>query len=181
MTMKSTRHTRSSITQSQVRDLTSCQPLRSSATKPRAASLLTIAGTRSVARKAALTRKVAPSTAIAPPAPMSATRVPATAGPTIQPKLSLMPMSALACWRLGAGTICGRMAPAAGLKNASAAPWQAASTASCQICAVPVSSSAAPVSCTAARTRSLATMIAPRGSLSAHTPPTSASRTSGML
>ena len=122
MTMNSTRHTRSSITQSQVRDLTSCQPLRSSTKKPCAASVFTIAGTRRVARNAALTRKVAPSTAMAPPAPMSATRVPATAGPTIQPKLSLMPMSALACWSLSAGTICGRMAPAAGRKKASAAP-----------------------------------------------------------
>ena len=67
------------------------------------------------------------------------------------------------------------MAPAAGRKNASAAPWHAASTASCQICAVPVSSSTAPVICTAARTRSLVIMRAARGSLSAHTPPTSAS------
>ena len=73
------------------------------------------------------------------------------------------------------------MAPAAGRKNASAAPCRAASTASCQICAVPVSSSTAPVIWTAARTRSLAIMSAARGSLSAHTPPTSASRTSGML
>ncbi len=87
-----------------------------------AASVWTIAGTRSVARKAALTRKVAPSMAIAPPAPMIATSTPATAGPTIQPKLSLMPMSAFACCSRGAGTICGKMAPAAGRKNASAAP-----------------------------------------------------------
>ena len=71
MTMNSTRHTRSSITQSQVRDLTSRQPLRSSAKKPRAALGLEHAGTCSVARNAALTRKVAPSMAMAPPAPMT--------------------------------------------------------------------------------------------------------------
>ena len=65
MTMKRTRQTRSNITQSQVRDLTSYQPLRSSAMKPRAASDLTTAGTRSAARKAALTRNVALSTAMA--------------------------------------------------------------------------------------------------------------------
>ena len=119
--------------------------------------------------------------AIAPPGPMTATSTPATAGPTIQPKLSLMPISAFACCSWDGGTICGRMAPAAGRKNASAAPWKAASTASCQICAVPVSSNTAAVICTAARTRSLVIMRAARGSLSAHTPPTSASRTSGML
>ncbi len=117
--------------------------------------------------------------AIAPPGPMTATSTPATAGPTIQPKLSLMPIRAFACCNCDGGTICGRMAPAAGRKNASAAPWKAASTASCQICAVPVSSSTAAVICTAARTRSLVIMRAARGSLSAHTPPTSASRTSG--
>src|SRR5665647_3156750 len=69
MTMQRTRQPRSSITQSQVRDFTSCQPSRSSTTKLLAASLRAMAGTRRAARKAALTRKVAPSTAMAPPAP----------------------------------------------------------------------------------------------------------------
>src|SRR5665648_435515 len=150
MTMQRTRQPRSSITQSQVRDFTSCQPSRSSTTKLLAASLRAMAGTRRAARKAALTRKVAPSTAMAPPAPITATSVPATAGPTIQPKLSLRPMRALACWSLSAGTSCGMMAPAAGLKNASAAPWTAARMASCHTCATPLSSRTAPLICTAA-------------------------------
>src|SRR5665648_445766 len=120
MTMQRTRQPRSSITQSQVRDFTSCQPSRSSTTKLLAASLRAMAGTRRAARKAALTRKVAPSTAMAPPAPISATSVPATAGPTIQPKLSLRPMRALACWNLSAGAIMPQLVPAERLQQANA-------------------------------------------------------------
>jgi len=181
MTMQRTRQARSNIAHSQVRERTSRQPLRSSATKLCVARLLASVGGRTPARKAALTKKVAASTAIAPPAPTTATSVPATAGPTIQPKLSLMPMSAFALCRLAPGTICGSSAPAEGRKKASAPPCTAASSASCHTCAAPLRSSTAVTAWTVARVRSLATMTFCRGRRSAHTPPTRARAASGRL
>jgi hypothetical protein len=75
-----------------------------------------------VARKAALTRKVALSIAITPLGESTAISPPAIAGPTSQPKFSERPRRALASCRRPSGATCGIKPPAAGRKNASAAP-----------------------------------------------------------
>ena len=105
MTRNNTSPVRSIIVQSQVRDQTSRQPSRSSRTKVCGLRVRSSGGARRMARKPALTRKVAASMAMVPPGPMKATRMPATAGPTIQPKFSEMPMRALASCSRSASTI----------------------------------------------------------------------------
>ena len=64
----------------------------------------------------------AASMAIALPGPVSAISTPASTGPRTIPVLWDMPISALACCRCSGGTTFGIKPPAAGRKNASAAP-----------------------------------------------------------
>ena len=105
----------------QERDTTSCQPSASSATKARRRAGST-AGMRIATRKAALTRKLAPSMAKAQPAPMVATIRPDSSGPKMWVALCEMLISALASCSRFAPTICGIRPIEAGMKKAAALP-----------------------------------------------------------
>ena len=89
-------------------------------------------------------------------------------------------MAALACWTSPSGTVCGTSPVTAGLKNASAVPKPASITTIAQIGTVPRKISTASVPCRTARTTSVAIITRWRSSRSAHTPPISTNRTSGI-
>lgn len=108
-------------TQSQVREENSFQPWRSSATKDGSSSSGGGAACRRQ-RKAALTPKLAASTASAQPGVPRARRMPAIAGPaTLPPQRERFKSAFASCSRAGA-TIPGTIAFEAGLKKAVAAP-----------------------------------------------------------
>ena len=79
-------------------------------------------GSLRATRKAALTRKVAASTAIATPGLSATMSTPAAAGPSTWPAFMASAMSEFACCSSRAGTRAGMSPPAAGRKNASSAP-----------------------------------------------------------
>ena len=160
------------------RDTTSCQPSASSDTKARRRAGST-AGMRIATRKAALTRKLAPSMAKAQPAPMVATIRPDSSGPKMWVALCEMLISALASCSRFAPTICGIRPIEAGMKNAAALPITTAKAISCQISALPVISRVAITACAPARTRSQATITCCRGRRSDQTPPANVNRTRG--
>lgn len=87
------------------------------------------------------------------------------------PVLSTSPNSAFASCSRAVSTVCGISPTSAGPKNDSQVPNIAASTASIQISAVPVSSSAAIVAWTTARPRSATSIVSRRPKRSATLPP----------
>ena len=69
------------------------------------------------------------------PGLVAATRMPPIAAPVMFVAFSARRRVAFACCSSGVVTVCGTMPLLAGKKNADDAPFSAASTASCQICA----------------------------------------------
>ena len=130
------------------------------------------------ARNAALARNVAASSANAQPAPAPSTSAVASAGPANSATLLVIVVTAVACWMSSSGTVCGSRPPAAGRKNASAAPNSPSITTTCQIWTEPVKISVASSACSAKRTRSVTTITRWRGRRSAQTPPNSRKATS---
>ena len=114
------------------------------------------------------------------PGLVAATRMPPIAAPVMFVAFSASRRIAFACCSSGVVTVCGIDAVLAGKKNADEAPLTAASTASCQICAWPVSSSTATTAWLAPLARFEATITWWRGSRSAQTPPKSRSRMTGI-
>jgi len=130
-------------------------------------------------RKAALTRKLTPSSAKAQPVPMVATIRPDSSGPTMWAPLCESERRALACCTRPGLTISGISPVEAGVKNESALPITSASAMRCQSSALPVMRRVETTACVAARTRSQATITRWRGRRSDQTPPTRVSTTRG--
>ena len=107
---------------SQRRETTSCQPSRSCSRKRDDVSAT--APGRGLMRQmqAALTTKLPASIAIALPGPNSAISAPASAEPSTMPTDCDIASSEFACISCSSGTRRGTSPPAAGRKNASAAP-----------------------------------------------------------
>ena len=77
---------------------------------------------RSRMRHAALTAKVAASTATASPVPLMAMSTPASAGPATLAMLRVSEISALASCRRAEPTVCGIRPISAGMNSAAAVP-----------------------------------------------------------
>ena len=99
--------------------------------------------------------------------------MPPIAAPVMFVAFSASRSVAFACCNIGVVTVCGTMPLLAGKKNAVEAPLTDARTASCQICAWPVSSSTATTAWLAPLARFDATITWWRGRRSAQTPPKS--------
>ncbi|WP_237524678.1 hypothetical protein [Streptomyces sp. SID5643] len=101
------------ITHTQLREVNSCQPTRSSCTRP-GLGAGAAACTRISAKDAAASAKPAASTASPQPGPTAATSTPPSDAPTIIALLLAIRESASAARRDSAGTVWGSRAWAAG-------------------------------------------------------------------
>ena len=111
------------VDQSQVRDVNSRQPSRSSWKKFAAGTSCSArGGIRIRASSSAAATNDTASTASAMPGLPAATITPPTAGPSDEDRFRTRPFSAFACWRRAALTVCGTSPVCAGMTNPSAAP-----------------------------------------------------------
>ena len=167
------------IVQSHVRETNSRHPSASSAMKLRP-SIRSVEGRCIAPVRAAETKNETASIAIPVPGLVSPTTSPAIAAPPIRVAFTPSRRRAFALCKASGGTVCGTIPVEAGKKNAKLAPPSAESTMSCQISALPLSSSAAVTACTEPLTTLEATITRWRGSRSAQIPPTSMKITSGI-
>ncbi len=113
------------------------------------------------------------------PGIVTATRIPAAAGPVTRAADWATPSSAFASLSRAGGAMSGVSAVSDGAKNASPVPSRPSSSTNSQMGGAEVSSAAASAACTANRTRSAASMTGRRPRRSATTPPPSMNATCG--